>query len=64
MPMGGIPDDHEDVLRARRHATRLLRVAAPTTAHSVREFTVGELYEAVRSSKGKRSKSLEAATPE
>ena len=35
-----------------------------TTAHSVREFTVGELYEAVRKAKADQSKSSEAATPE
>jgi hypothetical protein len=35
-----------------------------TTAHSVRKFTVGELYETVRNAKEGRSKSSEAATPE
>jgi hypothetical protein len=35
-----------------------------TTAHSVREFTVGELYEAVRKAKAGRPNSSEAATPE
>jgi hypothetical protein len=34
------------------------------TAHSVREFMVGELYEAVRKAKAERSKSGEVATPE
>ena len=35
-----------------------------TAAHFVREFTVGELYEAVRKTKAGQSKSSEAATPE
>jgi hypothetical protein len=35
-----------------------------TTANSVREFTVGELYEAVRRARGVRSRSSETATPE
>jgi len=34
-----------------------------TTAHSVREFTVGELYEAVRKAKAERSEPSETATP-
>jgi hypothetical protein len=35
-----------------------------TSAHSVRQFTVGEFYEAVRRVKGEQSKASEATTPE